>query len=162
MNKTVLASLLTALTVAPAYAANMYAGIKGGKSSYIITGLTDSSPNAYGVFGGYIIDPNLSVEAEYTNLGSINPSSATAIGASALFYYPGNEPFSLFAKLSYSSSAWKTPSSVQHNSSFTHGLGCQYDASHNMSVRFSWERYMIGNQVAINVDMLSIAAMVRF
>lgn len=162
MKKTALAALLAAFAAAPADAADMYAGVSLGKSKYIMTGVTDAPPSAVGVFGGYTINPNLAVEAEYIYLGSVNSSSATAMGVSALAFYPGDEPFSLFAKLSYTSSIWKTTNQVQYNSSFTHGLGCQYDATQAVSIRFSWDRYMVGNQVAINVDVLSIAGIVRF
>jgi OOP family OmpA-OmpF porin len=161
MHKTALAALLAALVAAPADAADMYVGVRLGQTKYNITGVTDT-PSAFGVFGGYNINPNLAVEAEFMDLGSIDPSSATVMSVSALAFYPGDEPFSLFAKLSYANSEWKTPNQVQHNSSFTHGLGCQYDASQSVSVRFSWDRHMVGNQVAINVDVLSVAGLVRF
>ena len=161
MNKTALAALLAAFVATPADAADLYAGIKLGKSRYDITGVI-TPPTAIGVFGGYTFNPNLAVEAEYIDLGNNGTSSATAMDVSALLFYPGDAPFSLYAKLSYASSTWKAPNQVQYNSSFTYGLGCQYDASQSLSFRLSWDRYLLGNQVATNADVLSFAGMVRF
>ena len=161
MNKAVLATLLAVLNSVPAYAADMYAGFKAGQAKYSIPG-TIYSPTAIGLFAGYSLNPSLAFEAEYIDLGSITPSKARAKGVSALLFYPGGEPFTLFAKLSYSSSTWKTPSQVIYNSSFTHGLGAQYNATPSASIRLSWDRYMLGNQVAINVDVLSIAGIFKF
>lgn len=160
MNKTALAALLAAFVATPAIAADMYAGIKLGKARYSISGARPST--AIGVFGGYMFNPNLAVEAGYIDLGSVGTSSATAADVSALFFYPGDVPFSLYAKLSYANSTWKDTNQVQYNSSFTYGLGCQYDASQSLSFRFSWDRYLIGSQVAINADVLGFAGMVRF
>lgn len=161
MHKTALAALLAAFAAAPADAADMYAGVRLGQAKYNITGVT-YSPSAVGVLVGHTINPNFAVEAEYIYLGSTNSSSAAAMGVSALAFYPGDKPFSLFAKLSYANSIWKVSNQVQHNSSFTHGLGCQYDATQSVSVRFGWDRYMVGSQIAINVDVLSVAGLVRF
>ena len=161
MHKTALAALLAVFASAPAVAADMYAGVRFGQARYNTTGMT-KPPTAIGVLGGYTVSPNLAVEAEYTDLGNTGSSRATAMGVSALAFYPGDLPFSLFAKLSYSSSTWKVLNQSQHNSSFTHGLGGQYDINKLMSVRFSWDRFLIGNQVAVSVDVLSVAGIVRF
>jgi len=161
MNKTALAALLAAFAAAPSNAADMYAGVKLGQAKYNIPSLS-YSPFAAGVLGGYTINPNLAVEAEYIYLGKVNSSIATAMGVSALAFYPGDKPFSLFAKLSYASSTWKVPNQVQYNSSFIHGMGFQYDANKSASVRFSWDRHLVGNQVAINIDTLSVAGIFRF
>lgn len=161
MNHKALAALLTAFIVTPADAGDMYAGVKLGQTKYNIPGV-NYSPYGIGVLGGYIINPNFSVEAEYIDLSSINSSRAADIGVSALAFYPGDQPFSLYAKISYNSSTWHTPSDVQYNTAFAHGLGCQYDATPSASIRFSWDRHMIGNQVVINIDVLSVAGIVRF
>lgn len=161
MLRTALAALMAAFVSAPACAADMYAGVRLGQAKYNITGVS-YTPSAVGVLAGRTINPNLAVEAEYIYLGSTNSSSATALGVSALAFYPGDRPLSLFAKLSYTSSIWKVSNQVQHNSSFTHGLGAQYDANQAVNVRFGWDRYMVGNQVAINVDVLSIACLFKF
>jgi len=95
-------------------------------------------------------------------LGNLGNNKATAADVSALFFYPGDEPFSLYAKISYASSTWKVLGQAQHNSSFTHGLGFRYNTSPSTSIRFAWDRYMIGNPDVLNVDVLNVAGIFRF
>lgn len=161
MNKTALAALLALFISAPVAAGDMYAGIKLGKSRSSIPGVTNT-PSAFGIFGGYTINPYLAFEAGYIDLGSFGGSKATAADISALLFYPGDEPFSLYAKLSYASSTWKTPDQVQYNSSFTQGLGLQYNTSASTSLRLAWDRYMLGNPDVNNVDVYYLAGIYRF
>jgi len=161
MKKVALAAIVTAFIAAPVEAENMYAGIKMGKSRHSITGVTDS-PRAIGLYGGYKINPDFAIEAEYIDLGNFGGIKATAADVSALFFYPGDEPFSLYAKISYASTAWKIPGQAQNNSSFTHGFGLRYNINPSTSLRFAWDRYMIGNQAVFNVDVLSVAGLYRF
>lgn len=161
MIKIALAVLLTVVDVAPANAADWYAGFNAGPAKYNIPN-TIYSPTAIGIFGGYPINPILAVEAELVELGNVNSSRASVMGVSALLFYPDEEPFTLYAKLSYTSSEWRVSNQVQYNSSITHGLGCQYEATPKVKIRFGWDRYMIGNRVAINVDVLSVAGIFRF
>ncbi|MFZ5523619.1 MAG: outer membrane beta-barrel protein [Pseudomonadota bacterium] len=161
MKKTVLAALLSAFIAAPVAAENMYAGFKMGKSRHNITGVTNS-PIASGVFGGYKVNPDFAIEAGYIDLGRFGNVKASAADVSALFYYPGDESFSLYAKISYASTAWKLPGQAQHNSSFTHGFGFRYNISPLTTIRFAWDRYMIGNPDVLNVDVLSVAGIYGF
>jgi hypothetical protein len=161
MKKTALAAFLSALIALPAEAGNMYAGIKMGKSRHSITGVT-KSPSAFAVFGGYKISPEFAIEAEYIDLGSFGGVKASATDVSALFFYPGDDPFSLYAKISYASTAWKTPGQAQYNSSFTHGFGLRYNFDPKTTLRFSWDRYMLGNQVEFNVDVVSVSGIYKF
>ena len=161
MKKTAFAVLLSAFIAAPVPAADMYAGIRLGKSRHSITGVINT-PTAFGIFGGYKINTDFAVEAGYIDLGSFGNNKASAAEVGALFFYPGDEPFSLYAKISYAGSTWKVPGQEQHNSSFTHGLGLRYEIDPAASVRFSWDRYMIGNPDVINVDVLNVAGIYRF
>lgn len=161
MNKTALVALLAAFIATPVEAGDKYAGIKLGKSKHNITGVINT-PTAFGVFGGYRINPDFAIEAEYIDLGNFGNKKAAAADVSALFFYPGDEPFALYAKISYASSTWKVPGQAQHNSSFTHGLGFRYITSPSTSIRFAWDRYMIGNPDVLNVDVLNIAGIFRF
>jgi len=161
MKKTALAALLAAFIATPVEAGDMYAGVKIGKSRHSITGVTNT-PTALGLYGGYKVNPEFGVEAEYMDLGSFGGVKATAADVSALFFYPGDDPFSLYAKISYASTAWKIPGQVQYNSSFTHGFGLRYNTSPSTSFRFSWDRYMLGNQVVFNADVVSVAGIYRF
>ncbi|MGC2048624.1 MAG: outer membrane beta-barrel protein [Gallionella sp.] len=161
MNKTALAALFVFFISNPVEAGDMYAGVKWGKSRNSIPGVTNT-PSAIGLFGGYTINPYLSFEAGYIDLGNFGGNKATAADISALFFYPGDEPFSLYAKLSYASSAWKMPGQVEYNSSFTQGLGFRYNTSASTSFRFAWDRYMIGNPEVNNVDVFYLAGIYRF
>jgi hypothetical protein len=161
MNKSARAAFLFVLIATPVEAGDMYAGIKLGKSRHSIPGVTNT-PAAYGVFGGYKINPDFAVEAGYIYLGKFGGNKATAVDASALFFYPGDEPFSMYAKISYASSTWNVPGQVQYNSSFTPGLGFRYDTRQSTSFRFAWDRYMIGNPDVTNVDVFNIAGIFRF
>jgi OOP family OmpA-OmpF porin len=161
MNKTALAALLAAFIATPVEAGDMYAGIKLGKSRHNISGVINT-PTALGIFGGYKINPDFAIEAGYIDLGNFGSNKATAADVSALFFYPGDEPFSMYAKISYASSAWKVPGQVQYNSSFTPGLGLNYDTSQSTSFRFAWDRYMIGNPDVANIDVLNFAGIFRF
>jgi hypothetical protein len=161
MYRTALAAMLAIFIAAPAAAGDLYAGIKWGKSRHSIQGETNT-PSALGIFGGYTINPYLSFEAGYTDLGSFSGGKATAGDVSALLFYPGDEPFSLYAKLSYASSTWKTPNQMQHNSSFTQGLGLRYNTSTSTSFRVAWDRYLLGNPDVSNVDVFYLAGIYRF
>ena len=161
MKKTALAALLIASIASPVEAEDMYAGIKMGKSRHSITGVINS-PSAFAFFGGYKINPDFAIEAGYMDMGSFGNVKANAADVSALFFYPGDDPFSLYAKISYASTAWKAPGQTQYNSSFTHGFGLRYDFDPKTTFRFSWDRYLLGNPVVFNVDVVSVAGIHRF
>jgi len=161
MKITAIAALLSTLIALPAEAGDMYAGIKMGKSRHSIAGVTNS-PSAFAVFGGYKVNPDFAIEAEYMDLGSFGGVKAAAADVSALFFYPGDDPFSLYAKISYASTSWKAPGQSQYNSSFTHGFGLRYNFDPKTTLRFSWDRFWFGNQVVFNVDVVSVAGIYRF
>jgi len=161
MNKISLAALLVALLTTSASAENMYIGLKVGKIKHTINGVP-STPTDVGILGGYMISPELAFEIEYIDLGSYGTSRANATDVSLLYFYPEDEPFSLYAKLSYAASEWRTPPQSEYYSGFTHGLGIQYNDSPVLSYRFGLDRHTLGNQAAINVDALSVTGIFHF
>ncbi|MFZ2540308.1 MAG: outer membrane beta-barrel protein [Gallionella sp.] len=161
MHKIPLAVLLSTFVVTPAIAADMYAGVRLGKARTNITGVTYTQ-STFGVLLGYTINQNWSVEAEQMDLGYIDTSNAAATSFSAMGFYPGNEPLSFFAKLSYVRSSWEVLNQAKNKSFFSYGLGAQYDATQTVSVRLGWDNYKIGNQTTSNVQVLSIAGIVKF
>jgi len=161
MNKIALFALLAVSIALPAAAGDMYAGIKYGKSRNSIPSVTNS-PSAFGIFGGYTINPYFGFEAGYIDLGNFGGNKATATDFSALLFYPGDEPFSMYAKLSYASSAWNVPGKMQNNSSFTPGLGFRYNTSASTALIIAWDRYMLGNPNVYNVDVFYLAGIYRF
>lgn len=96
--------MLSAVVAAPAVAADFYAGVRVGQARTGIdnTTLTTSNPTGFGVFGGYTINPNFAVEAEYLNLGEVKGNGggakSTGFSVSGVGSYPINEQFSLFGK----------------------------------------------------------------
>ena len=161
MNKISLAALLAALLTTSVSAADMYIGLKVGKVKHTISGVA-STPTDIGVLGGYMISPELAVEIEYIDLGNYGASRANATDVSLLYFYPEDEPFSLYAKLSYAASEWRTQGRSEYFSGFTHGLGIQYNESPVLSYRFGLDRHMLGNQAVNNIDALSVTGIFRF
>ncbi len=161
MNKTAFAALLCLFIAIPAYAGDMYAGIKLGRSRHSIPAVTNS-PKAIGFIGGYRLDPAFTIEAGYIDLGNFGGNKATSVDISALFFYPGNDPFSMYAKISYAGTKWHVPGQTEQNSSFTHGLGFRYIYSPSTIFRLSWDRYMIGNPDVVNVDVYYFAGLYSF
>jgi len=161
MIKIMLGAFLTALIITPAGAEDMYVGAKLGKTKHNISG-ADNSPTAFGLLGGYKVDTNLFVEVEYLDLGNFAAAAAKAIDVSGLYFYPGDRPFSLFAKLSYAASSLKAGNQTQYNSAFTYGVGLQFEFGPKQSYRFGLDRHMLGNQLVNNVDVLSVTGLYRF
>jgi hypothetical protein len=161
MKKNALIALLCAHMVLPAYAGDMYAGFKLGKTRHSIPGI-DNTPMLRGVVAGYTLSPSFAVEAGYIDLGKIGGNKATSLDASVLLFYPGGETFSVYAKLSYAGTKWDISGQTQKNSAFTHGLGCSYNISASTSVRFAWDRYVLGNETAYNADAFYVAGIYAF
>jgi len=161
MNRISLITLLAALLTTSASAADMYTGLKIGKVKHTINGVP-STPTDIGILGGYMISPELAFEIEYIDLGNYGASRANATDVSLLYFYPEDEPFSLYAKLSYAASEWRSQGQSEYYSGFTHGLGIQYNDSPALSYRFGLDRHMLGNHAEINIDALSITGIFRF
>lgn len=168
MKKITLAVLLSAFAAAPAVAADFYAGIKLGQANYNYTNLTKNNPTGFGVLGGYAINENFAVEAEYVDLGSITSPGSNAKsnvwGLSAIGSYPINEQFSVFGKLGFARSSIKTTVTAKKTSA-TYGLGGQYNVSPSVGVRLGWDLYKVGGAAAINpanVNLYSVAGVFKF
>lgn len=161
MIRIALAALIAIFIANPAEAGDVYAGMKLGKSRYSMPN-ANNTPTGFGIFGGYALNADLAMEAGYTSLGNIGGNTASAADFSALLFYPSNEPFAVYLKLIYASTTWKIPGQTQYNSSFSQGLGFRYDASASISLRFAWDRYLIGNPDVTNVDLYYLAGIYRF
>ena len=161
MLKIMFAAILITLAIAPSHAADSYVGVKLGKAKSNTAGAA-YTPSTFGVLAGRMFDPNWAVEAEYLDLGNIAAANTSAISLSAVGLYPGNEPFSLFAKLGLAHTRWAAPDQVQGKSFLSYGLGGQYDFTLTESIRIGWELYKIGNQVTTKVEVLSVTGMIQF
>lgn len=158
MKKIAIAVLLSTFVAAPVFAGDYYAGIKVGKAKTSVdtVTLTESSPTAMGLLGGYTINPNLAVEAEYVNLGKakdnrvpVDEIKSSVWGVSAVGSYPINQEFSIYGKLGVAQATSKvsgaTPPPDAKRSAVTYGLGGQYNATSAIGIRLGYEHYDLGD-----------------
>ncbi|MBI3221968.1 MAG: porin family protein [Nitrosomonadales bacterium] len=169
MKKIAIAALLSSLVSVPAVAADFYAGIKLGQTKYSYSNLTKNNPTGLGILGGYTINNNFAIEAEYTDLGNLAAAGLTATNTafsiSAVGSYPINDQFSVFGKLGIARATMKqTPAYTAKNTSATYGLGGQYNASQSVGIRLGWDRYKIGDAITntANADIYSVAGVFKF
>ncbi len=171
MKKIAIAALLSAITAAPAFAADegFYAGVTLGRSSTSAAAgavLTKSTDTVLGVLGGYQLTKNWGAEAFYTGAGKwavVNavPATATASGKAdawginAVGTLPLSDAFSLYGKLGYASTKTTLSCSViatgaacgalgptgATRGAATYGLGGTYNVTPAIGIRFGWDRY---------------------
>lgn len=155
MKKIIIAALLTAVVAAPAVAADMYVGVKLGNVNYGYTNVTNNSQAGYGLLGGYTINENFSMEAEYNSLGGFTGGTDTvkgsSIGVSGIGSYPFNPQFSLFGKLGIASTSLKitTPgfsALTVTNTGLAIGLGGQYNVSPEVGIRVGYDINKVGKE----------------
>lgn len=114
----------------------------------------DDSDVAFKIFGGYQVNPNLAVEAAYTDLGETKLSDpfdsatfrAKAWEVVAVGMYPFPEGFTLYGKLGLYRAQTKAAttsgiSEKESNNDVTFGFGGRYDFNRNLAVRVEWQRY---------------------
>ena len=175
MKKIAVVALLSTLIVVPAVAADMYAGVRVGQAKTSIDNvpLTTDSPTGLGVFGGYIINPNFAVEAEYLNLGEFKAGSAggksSGFSVSGIGSYPINEQFSLFGKLGYamitSKATGSNTSPDAKSNAVTYGLGAQYNVNPSVGVRLGWDKYKFNDTTPAlngNASLISVGGVFKF
>jgi OOP family OmpA-OmpF porin len=173
MKKIAIAVLLSAVVVAPAFAADNYAGIRLGqaKTSIDNTALTTSSPTGFGVFVGHDFNQNFALEGEYLNLGEVKagPGGAKSSGfsLSGVGSYPINEQFSLFGKLGYamltSKATGSNPNTDRKSNAVTYGLGAQYNVSPAAGIRLGWDKYKFSDTgMNGNVSLISVGGVFKF
>jgi opacity protein-like surface antigen len=153
--------LMLAIAMSPAHASGFYAAGQIGKTKHNLPGVVNT-PTAFGAYLGYTVNPNVAAEIEYHDLGNFGESRVWARNIGAMVLYPGDEPLSLYVKLMYATTIWKTQGQKQRNTAFTQGLGIQYNATSKLAVRFSWERYLIGSPGSLYLDALGVSTIFRF
>ena len=167
MKKIAIAVLLSAFVAAPAFAADMYVGVKLGSAKNEVSGITESS-SAFGVFGGYTIIQNLAVEVGYTDLGSMAAGiiKLSTLELSAVGSVPINEQFSIFGKLGMANTAEKGSGLTVNRSVATIGLGGQYKVAPTFGIRIGWDVYGFGDDNTIfktgASNLLSISGVFKF
>jgi OOP family OmpA-OmpF porin len=157
--------------------------------------LTDSRDPGYKVFAGYRFNRHFAVEGGYAGLGEFqattqvtSPTAGTLnadIRVIGLFFdavglLPVGERFAAFGKVGVLLSETRTTRStfgtvtpapgLNANAStdrpnLSYGLGVQYDAGKNVTLRVVWERYIdVGdaNTGEFNIDLYSGGLLFRF
>jgi len=167
MKKIAIALLLSACVATPAVAADapFYAGIKLGSANKKVPGTNESS-SAWGVFGGYTINPNFAVELGYTDLGKVaSVIDFSTFEVSAVGIYPINDQFSVYGKLGLASTKEEALGVSATRSTATLGLGGQFNVSQTVAVRLGWDRHSFGdnnNFTEGDSDLISVSALYKF
>lgn len=150
-----------------------------GCSGIIVPGITcNDSDTAWRILGGYRINPNVSVELGYQDLGKVR---ATGFGVDgevtanvwelvAVGTLPLRNRFSVYGKLGgyrgdtdLSSNAGFSGSDT--NTDFTFGVGGQYDFSPQVAFRAEYQSYQNvggGTVGESDFDVISVGALFNF
>lgn len=191
MKKIALATLLSAIVAAPAFASDegFYAGVTLGQSrtSNPYNGnfaMSKSTDTVAGILGGYQFTKNWGAEVFYTGAGKFSAVSGGITGSGKADTWgivgtgtlPLSDAFSLYGKLGYAST--KTTTSIPAGfaltgatrAAATYGLGGTYNVNPSVGIRFGWDRYAgatqngvtLGAKDNFNSDVYSLGAVVKF
>ena len=186
MKKIALATLLSAIAVAPAFAADngFYAGLTLGQSAvgnpFANGNMTKKTDTVYGVLGGYQFTKNWGAEAFFTGAGKWTAQSTGGAvangkgdtwGIAGVGTLPLNDSISLYGKLGYAStkstaSGAGITGATRGASSF--GVGAVYNATPSVGIRLGWDRYgeavtdAAGVKGNFNADTYTLGAVFKF
>lgn len=170
--------VLAALAAAPAAAQEergIYLGgsAGGGTSKKVCDGAAscDKNDDAFKFFGGYVFNRNVALELGYADLGDFvadgTETSVRAMDAAALITAPLSERFAIIGRFgAYRSHVESSGviTSGTHNTSFTWGLGVQFNASRNLGLRAEWQHFPDiggGGTLKDDIDFLSLGVVLR-
>ncbi len=149
MKKVLIASLLSALFAAPAFAAvpGPYVALDVQSWSASSTGSLGNPGVGARIGGGYRFTQNWGVEVNYAQSGSSSSVGGASYKASAFQVaatgtYPINPQFDVFAKLGVSANKISTSGFSLSSTSKTDllwGIGGQYNINQNWGVRLQYE-----------------------
>jgi OOP family OmpA-OmpF porin len=177
MKRIAIALLLSAAAV-PAFASDMYIGIRGGQAktniennSFNNSTVTSSNPTGWGVFVGHVFNSSFALEGEYLNLGEIkagtSSAKSTGVSLSGVGSIPFNQNFSLFGKLGYAMITGKPGGAYIGNEkkskATTYGLGAQFNLNSSMGIRLGWDKYKFTDS-GLNGDasLTSVGVLFKF
>ncbi len=174
MKKILIASLLSALFAAPAFAA-----VPGGYVALDLQNWSATNTGAFGnpgvglrIGGGYRFTENWGVEANYAQSGKSSSVLGadykfTALQLAATGTYPINPQFDVYAKLGVSANKFDlTGASNNSKTSLLYGVGGQYNINQQWGVRLEYENlgdttnFPAGNQVSAST--ISIGGVYAF
>lgn len=177
MKKTVIGVLISAFIATPAIAsdAGFYIGAKLGSVNYGYGNVSNNSQAGFGLLGGYAINENIAIEAEYDSLGGFDSNSGTIKGSSFGFSgvgsLPLNQQFSLFGKIGIASTTLKDTAKpgwvgdfTYNNTGLTIGFGGQYNVNKELGIRVGIDIYPVGDAVSTtsSAGMLYIGGVLKF
>lgn len=174
MKKIAIAVLLSAFVSVPAVATDIYAGVKLGSVNYGYSNVTNNGQAGLGLLGGFAINENFAVEAEYNSLGGFTGGADTvkgsSLGMSGVGSYPINEQFSLFGKLGIASTSLKITApgfsaTTVTNTGLTIGFGGQYNVSPSVGIRVGIDSYKVGKKpttTTASAGMLYVGGVFKF
>jgi OmpA-OmpF porin, OOP family len=146
----------------------------------IDSGTVDAKDTGWKIFGGYMFNRHVGVEAAYLNLGEVSYSGTfgglpvtggkvelTGFNIAALGSYPISEQFSVFGKLGlfiWDAEASDTTggalfSATADGTDLSFGVGVSYNFTRNLGLRAEWEMFKTDEADA---TLLSIGAVWRF
>lgn len=162
MKKTLAITALSALAFSgAAFAEGGYVGVGGGNAttniSWAGTGVTTShSATSVDVFGGYKVNSNFAIEAEYINLGKFSGTGnavsldGSGFGVSAVGIAPFGNGFSVNGKIGITNTTSNltagpgfvllVPAS-ESKTGVSFGVGAEYEFTPNAAVRLSYTSY---------------------
>ncbi|NNM78989.1 MAG: porin family protein [Gallionella sp.] len=173
MKKLSIAVLLsTAVISSAAFASDQgfYVGGNVGQASTNFTGLTSKTATAVSVLGGYQINKNFAVEAQYGDFGSITPNGGTSAkiteyGVSAVGMLPFSDQWTGLVKLGYANTSIATNPNTSNNS-VSYGLGVQYNVNQQLGVRAGYDAYKVGgtntNNTTATTGVASVGVVYKF
>jgi len=157
--KKIASALLLSAFAASAFAAdqNFYVGGNFGQASTDYANVNSKTGTAFTLLGGYQVNNNFAVEAQYGNLGSFAPTAGskaaiTQYGVTAVGIWPFNEQWSAYGKLGFASTSMKIDAGVVQaaaytstKSAVTYGVGGQFNVNQNLGLRFGYDSYDVGD-----------------
>lgn len=170
--------VLAALAAAPAAAQDeryIYLGGSAGKATNkkVCDGAAtcDNNEEAFKVFGGYQFNRNVALEIGYADLGDFSAdgteTSVRLLDAVAQITAPLSERFAIIGRVgAYRShvEASGVNTSGTHNTSFTWGLGVQFNVSRALGLRAEWQQYPDvggGGIPEADIDVLLLGLVLR-
>ncbi|MGQ0547734.1 MAG: outer membrane beta-barrel protein [Betaproteobacteria bacterium] len=187
--------LLSGLAAGPAAAQDdrgFYLGASLGSAKFRGTctlytaGTCDPSDTAYRLFGGYHLNPNITIEAGYGSVGEVFVNAVRidsgapvsfegtlkAFDVSILPTHSFSDRFAVFGRLGYYRSQLEVrglggtvANESVHNGGFTFGLGLRFNFGRALGVRAEWQRYDSvggGNVGQADIDYANLGLEMRF
>ena len=180
MKKISIAVLLsTAVISSAAFASDQgfYIGANVGQAKLSTTAQINpatTSTTDYSVLGGYQINKNFAVEAQYISLGNFSDKgishTANGYAATAVGILPFNDQWSAYAKLGYANTTLGNSGNNQtgntSRNAVTYGAGAQYNVNQQLGVRLGYDNYGVaagsgGNQTT-TIGVISAGVVYKF